>query len=54
MASGADLKPQYLANTLAFMFEGRYVFEPTAFALASPALDKDYDTVWDGFEKRRQ
>jgi len=54
MASGADLKPQYLANTLAFMFESRYVFEPTAFALASPALDKEYDTVWDGFEKRRQ
>src|SRR5258706_3646112 len=54
MASGADLKPQYLANTLAFMFESRYVFEPTPFALASPALGKEYDTVWDGFEKRRQ
>jgi homogentisate 1,2-dioxygenase len=50
-AVNADLKPHYLAGTLAFMFESRYVFEPTAFALASPALDKDYDAAWNGFEK---
>jgi homogentisate 1,2-dioxygenase len=48
-----DLKPRHLGNTLAFMFESRYVFEPTAFALASPGLDKDYDAVWDGFVKER-
>jgi homogentisate 1,2-dioxygenase len=50
-ASRAKLQPQYLANTLAFMFESRYVFEPTAHALSSPALDKEYDAVWDGFKK---
>jgi homogentisate 1,2-dioxygenase len=50
-AVAAKLEPQYLAGTLAFMFEGRYVFEPTAHALASPALDRDYDDAWIGFEK---
>jgi len=52
-AVAAKLEPHYLDDTLAFMFEGRYVFEPTAEALASPALDRDYDSVWDGFEKAR-
>ena len=50
-AVAAELTPQYLGDTLAFMFESRYLFEPTAQALGSPALDKDYDAVWDGFEK---
>jgi homogentisate 1,2-dioxygenase len=50
-AVAAKLEPRYLDGTLAFMFEGRYVFEPTAEALASPALDRDYDAAWDGFEK---
>jgi homogentisate 1,2-dioxygenase len=50
-AIAAKLEPQRYANTLAFMFESRYVFQPTAFALASPALDRHYDRAWDGFEK---
>jgi len=50
-AAAAKLEPQYLANTLAFMFESRYVFEPTAHALASPALDREYDKAWEGFKK---
>jgi homogentisate 1,2-dioxygenase len=50
-AVAAKLEPQFLAGTLAFMFEGRHVFEPTAHALASPALDRDYDDAWNGFEK---
>src|SRR5258706_11995564 len=45
-ALAEDLKPRYLADSLAFMFESRYVFEPTAFALASPDLDKEHDTGW--------
>ncbi len=49
----ADLTPQYLDATLAFMFESRYMFEPTQHALVTPALQKDYDAVWDGFEKAR-
>jgi homogentisate 1,2-dioxygenase len=50
-ASKAELAPQYLANTLAFMFESRYVFEPTAHAMSSPALDREYDAAWGGFSK---
>jgi homogentisate 1,2-dioxygenase len=50
-AVAADLAPQYLDATLAFMFESRYVIEPTQYALVTPALQKDYDAVWDGFDK---
>jgi homogentisate 1,2-dioxygenase len=50
-AVAAELKPEFLGGTLAFMFESRYVFEPTAYALASPALAREYDDVWGGFEK---
>jgi homogentisate 1,2-dioxygenase len=52
-AVAAKLEPHYLGDTLAFMFESRYVFEPTALALASAALDPDYDAAWGGFEKAR-
>ena len=50
-AIAAKLEPRYLAGTLAFMFESRYLFEATAYALASPTLDRDYDMAWSGFEK---
>jgi homogentisate 1,2-dioxygenase len=50
-AIAAPLKPARLERTLAIMFESRYLFEPTAHALASPTLDKDYDLAWSGFEK---
>jgi homogentisate 1,2-dioxygenase len=50
-AANAELKPHYLANTLAFMFESRYVFEPTAEAMKSPSLDPAYDAAWGGFPK---
>jgi homogentisate 1,2-dioxygenase len=52
-AVAAELLPQYLADTLAFMFESRYFFEPTAFAANSPALDRAYDDAWVGFAKAR-
>jgi homogentisate 1,2-dioxygenase len=52
-AVAADLKPQYLGDTLAFMFESRYVFEPTAYALNRASLDKEYDGVWKGFRKAK-
>ena len=48
-ASAADLKPHKIENTLAFMFESRWAFRPTRFAMESPALQTDYDTCWDGF-----
>jgi homogentisate 1,2-dioxygenase len=33
------------------MFETRLVIRPTRFALETPALQRDYDTCWAGFEK---
>jgi len=50
-ASAATLKPQKVEDTLAFMWESRYVFRPTQFAMSVPQLQKDYDRVWDGFKK---
>jgi homogentisate 1,2-dioxygenase len=50
-ASAAELKPHKIENALAFMWESRYVFRPTKFALGAPELQKDYDKVWDGFGK---
>jgi len=50
-AVAADLQPQKIADTLAFMFETRLVVRPTKFALETPALQKDYDMCWAGFEK---
>jgi homogentisate 1,2-dioxygenase len=50
-ATAGDLAPQYLRDTLAFMFESRYLFEATAFASNSPTLDRNYDRAWDGFPK---
>ncbi len=45
-ASTADLKPQKLDNTLAFMFESRYRFVPTAFAMNNGLLDENYANCW--------
>ena len=49
-ASGGELKPQKLDHTLAFMFESRYRFIPTAFALNSPQLDHRYADCWAGLK----
>ncbi len=49
-ASNEVLTPVHQGNTLAFMFESRYVFEPSRFAMNSPALQKDYDAAWAGFQ----
>ena len=53
-ASSAELKPHKIADTLAFMWESRYVFRATEFALSAPQLQKDYDRIWDGFRKNRR
>ena len=47
-----ELEPEKLKGTLAFMWESRYVFRPTAAALKAPQLQKNYDRVWDGFKRR--
>jgi homogentisate 1,2-dioxygenase len=45
-ASNADLAPQKLDDTLAFMFESRWRFHPTAFAMECGALDTEYADCW--------
>ncbi|WP_144095733.1 homogentisate 1,2-dioxygenase [Croceicoccus sediminis] len=45
------LRPQKIADTMAFMFESRWVIRPTLFALTSPTLQDDYDACWKGFKK---
>jgi len=51
-ASNAPLAPHKLDNTLAFMFESRYKFIPTGFALASPQLDQRYADCWAGLKDK--
>jgi homogentisate 1,2-dioxygenase len=50
-AVAAPLAPQKVADTLAFMWESRYVFRPTRFAMTARERQSDYDAVWDGFKK---
>jgi homogentisate 1,2-dioxygenase len=50
-AVAAELVPQKIENTLAFMFESRYVIRPTRFALQSPLLQHDYRECWEGLGK---
>ena len=51
-ASQAPLQPHKLDNTLAFMFESRWRFQPTAFALNGGALDAAYAQCWSGLADR--
>ena len=50
-ASSAELKPQYLENTLAFMFETQLVVRPTEFAMKTKNLQHEYFECWQGLEK---
>ncbi|MEO8299276.1 MAG: homogentisate 1,2-dioxygenase [Burkholderiales bacterium] len=49
-ASNTPLAPHKLDNTLAFMFESRWRFKPTAFALGCGALDATYANCWTGLK----
>jgi homogentisate 1,2-dioxygenase len=51
-AAKAELAPEYLGDTLAFMFETRLVIAPTRFALETEALQPDYDDCWSGLPGR--
>jgi homogentisate 1,2-dioxygenase len=51
-AVNAKLEPAKIENTLAFMFESRYVIAPTRFALEAPQLQADYQDCWQGLQKR--
>jgi homogentisate 1,2-dioxygenase len=45
-ASNADLKPQFLGETLAFMFETRFVCRPTKYAMDTAELQHEYFECW--------
>ncbi|RYX94673.1 MAG: homogentisate 1,2-dioxygenase [Comamonadaceae bacterium] len=51
-ATGADLRPVKLDNTLAFMFESRFRFIPSAWAMQSPVLDQAYADCWAGLQDK--
>jgi homogentisate 1,2-dioxygenase len=48
-----ELAPKKTGDGLAFMWESRYVFRPTAAALKTKELQQNYDKVWDGFKRTR-
>jgi homogentisate 1,2-dioxygenase len=52
-AVAAKLAPQYIGDTLAFMFETRYAFAATPASLDSPTRDRTYDAAWSGFPKAK-
>ncbi|HTT13148.1 MAG TPA: homogentisate 1,2-dioxygenase [Burkholderiaceae bacterium] len=51
-ASRADTtKPDYIRDTMAFMFETRCVVRPTRFALESATLQAEYFQCWQGLRR---
>jgi homogentisate 1,2-dioxygenase len=50
-ASTAELAPQKLDDTLAFMFESRWTIQPTRQAMDAPIRQRDYDGVWAGLTR---
>jgi len=49
-ALGDDLKPQFIGETLAFMFESSMAFRLTSFSANTPLLQKDYLDCWKGLK----
>ena len=50
-ASTAELAPQKLDGTLAFMFESRWTMVPTRQAIEAGHRQRDYDAVWSGLQR---
>jgi homogentisate 1,2-dioxygenase len=50
--ANAELKPQFLADTMVFLFETRLPVCPTRFALETDLLERDYYTHWQGLKRR--
>lgn len=46
-----ELKPQYLEDTMTFIFETQLPVRPTKFALETETLQRDYYTHWMGLKK---
>ena len=49
--STAELGPTRYEDTMAFMFESRYVIQPTEFAMSSPQRQLDYTGCWQDLKK---
>ncbi|MGK2911314.1 MAG: homogentisate 1,2-dioxygenase [Sphingobium sp.] len=52
-AVDADLQPQRIDNSMAFMLESRHIICPTRWAMETELRQSDYDAVWAGFEKAK-
>ncbi|OED41779.1 homogentisate 1,2-dioxygenase [Endozoicomonas sp. (ex Bugula neritina AB1)] len=50
-ASSSTLKPEQYKDTMAFMFESRYIFSPTHYALDSDTRQADYIDCWKDLKK---
>ena len=50
-ASNAQLEPHKVKDTMAFMFETRYVLRPTRHAIEAPELQQNYFQCWQGLQK---
>ena len=53
-ASAAELKPHKIEDTLAFMWESRYVFRPTRFAMSARSCRRTTTASGSGFKRARQ
>jgi len=51
-ASNAELAPEKLDGTLAFMLETRYLIRPSEFAMNTPLRQADYQDCWAGLDDR--
>ena len=51
-ATSAQLQPQKLDNTLAFMFETRFPQHMTKYAAQLDTVQHDYIDCWSGLERR--
>lgn len=47
----AELKPQFLDNTMTFLFETQLPVRPTKWALETDLLERDYYIHWQGLKK---
>jgi homogentisate 1,2-dioxygenase len=50
-ASGAELRPHKVEDTMAFMFESRFAMRLTRYAVESSELQHDYFEGWQGLDK---
>jgi homogentisate 1,2-dioxygenase len=50
-ASAAELRPEKVDGTLAFMFESRWMIIPTRQAMQAAHRQPGYDAVWDGLAR---